>query len=107
MLNTQKNKTDSYYLRYIDGKFIIQIQKSFAKPQSITIKRDNKLNFRCNFGQLLHYFILVKVHIISDKNVRVISLKLNKSCPKLHRKFSLLSRFISFCLPNVLAFTPR
>ena len=38
MLNTQKNKTASYYPRYIGGKFIIQIQKSFAKPQSITIK---------------------------------------------------------------------
>ena len=27
---------------------------------------DNKLNFCCDFGQLLHQFILVEVHIISD-----------------------------------------
>ena len=38
---------------------------TFWKPQ-----QDNKSNFCCNFGQLLHQFIIVKVHIISDKNVR-------------------------------------
>ena len=47
--------------------------------QEITIKRDNKLNFHSDFGQLLHTF---------DKNVRVTSLKLSKSCPKSQQKLS-------------------
>ena len=49
------------------------------------LKRDNKVNFSCDFGQLLHQFLLLKVHIISDKNVWVTSLKLSKSCPKLQQ----------------------
>ena len=56
------------------------------------LSRDNKLNFCCNFGQLLHQYILVKVHIISNKNVRVTSI--SKSCPKSQRKITLLPRFI-------------
>ena len=60
---------------------------------SPVVKRGNKIIFRCDFGQLLHQFILVKVQIISDKNVRVTTLKLIKSCPKSQRKIILLPRF--------------
>ena len=61
------------------------------------VKRDNKLNSRCDFGQLLHQFRLVKVHIISDKNVWVTNLKLSKSCPKSQRKIILLPHFKRKC----------
>ena len=58
------------------------------------LKRDNKVNFSCDFGQLLHQFILLKVHIISDKNVWDTSLKLSKSCPNSQQKIILLPRYL-------------
>ena len=60
------------FRRFQNFKSTIKNQLKIPKKKK---KQDNKLNFRCNFGQLLRQFILVKVHIISDKNIRVASLK--------------------------------
>ena len=38
----------------------------FIQPSVEVVKRDNKLNFRCNFGQLLFNFKLMTLTFLSE-----------------------------------------
>ena len=57
-----------------------------------SVKRGNKINFRCNFGQLLLNFKLVTLTFLSEIIWTFTSMNWCKSCPKSQRKFNLLSR---------------